>query len=178
MEQPPFSINKSAKSLSYLRFCLFVLNCYCSGSQPLAFLPQSQFYLNVVKISNFSAVEFMRRFLMHILPTGLTKIRHYGFLGNRKKNTKLRLCQKLTGGKLKPLEKRKLTAAEIILKITGRDITKCSCCGHSKLHSQYSFGNSNAPPIMPLSKQNPTSSLFIGEGETVFIYTTVAFICT
>ena len=107
---------------------------------------------NKQKEMTISAVEFMRRFLLHILPTGLTKIRHYGFLGNRNKNTKLRLCQKLTGGKLKPLEKRKLTAAEIILKITGRDITKCSCCGHSKLHSQYSFGNSNAPPIMPLSK--------------------------
>lgn len=102
---------------------------------------------NKQKEMTIPALEFMRRFLLHILPTAFTKIRHYGFFGNRNKNTKLRLCQKLTGGKLKPLEKRKLTTAEIILKITGRDITKCSCCGYSKL-SRYSLANSNAPPII------------------------------
>ena len=98
------------------------------------------------KEMTITGVEFMRRFLMHILPTGFMKIRHYGFLGNRNKNTKLRLCQKLTGGKLKQLEKYKKTTAELILKITGKDITKCSCCGHPKLYSKYNLENGNAPP--------------------------------
>lgn len=95
------------------------------------------------------AIEFIRRFLLHILPTGFTKIRHYGFLGNRNKNTKLRLCQKLTGGKLKPLDKKRLSTAEIILKISGRDITKCSCCGCSKQQNRYNQMHSNAPPVRP-----------------------------
>jgi hypothetical protein len=107
---------------------------------------------NKQKEMTIPVIEFMRRFLLHILPTGFTKIRHYGFLGNRNKNTKLRLCQKLTGGKLKPLNKEKLSAAEIIFKLTGRDITICSCCGNSRLHSQYSMGNSNAPPAIKLIK--------------------------
>ena len=102
-----------------------------------------------LKEMTISAIEFMRRFLLHILPTGFTKIRHYGFLGNRNKNTKLRLCQKLTGGKLKPLDKKRLSAAEIILKISGRDITKCSCCGCSKQQNRYNQMYSNAPPVAP-----------------------------
>jgi len=101
-----------------------------------------------LKELTITAIEFMRRFLNHILPTGFTKIRHYGFLGNRNKNTKLRLCQKLTGGKLKPLDKKRLSAAEIILKISGRDITKCSCCGCSKQQSRYTQMYSNAPPVV------------------------------
>jgi len=104
---------------------------------------------NSLKEMTISAIEFMRRFLLHILPTGFTKIRHYGFLGNRNKNTKLRLCQKLTGGRLKPLDKKKLSAAEIIFKISGRDITTCSCCGCSKQPNRYSQMYSNAPPVGP-----------------------------
>lgn len=102
-----------------------------------------------LKEMTIPAIEFMRRFLLHILPTGFTKIRHYGFLGNRNKNTKLRLCQKLTGGRLKPLVKIRLSAAEIILKISGRDITKCSCCGCCKQQSRYNQIYSNAPPVGP-----------------------------
>jgi hypothetical protein len=40
--------------------------------------------------------EFIRRFLMHVLPKGFVKIRHYGILANRNKQTKLELCRKLT----------------------------------------------------------------------------------
>ena len=42
-----------------------------------------------------SAQEFMRRFLLHILPRGFTKIRHYGFLANRNKAENLELARKL-----------------------------------------------------------------------------------
>ncbi|MCE5285445.1 MAG: IS91 family transposase [Pelosinus sp.] len=100
-----------------------------------------------LKEMTLSAIEFMRRFLLHILPTGFTKIRHYGFLGNRNKNTKLRLCQKLTGGKMKPLDKKRLSATEIILKISGRDITKCSCCGCTKQQYRLNQMHNNAPPV-------------------------------
>lgn len=41
-------------------------------------------------------VEFTRRFLMHLLPKGFVKIRHYGLLASRNKKTKLALCRKLT----------------------------------------------------------------------------------
>lgn len=39
------------------------------------------------------ADEFIRRFLLHVLPAGLQRIRHYGFLSNRKRKEKLQLCR-------------------------------------------------------------------------------------
>lgn len=44
-----------------------------------------------------SAVEFMRRFLLHVLPSGFVKIRHYGFMANRFRQAKLELCRRLLG---------------------------------------------------------------------------------
>lgn len=49
------------------------------------------------KMMTLTAVEFIRRFLMHILPTGFVKIRHYGLLCNRYRKEHLRLCRKLIG---------------------------------------------------------------------------------
>jgi hypothetical protein len=39
------------------------------------------------------AVEFIRRFLLHILPAGFVKIRHFGFLANRNRSSSLALCR-------------------------------------------------------------------------------------
>jgi hypothetical protein len=44
------------------------------------------------------AVEFVRRFLMHVLPAGFVRIRHYGLLANRHRREKLALCRELLGG--------------------------------------------------------------------------------
>ncbi len=42
-----------------------------------------------------AAGEFIRRFLLHTLPDGLHRIRHYGFLANRERAEKLALCRRL-----------------------------------------------------------------------------------
>jgi hypothetical protein len=44
-----------------------------------------------------TAEEFMRRFLLHVLPAGFHRIRYYGFLGNRDRHEKLARCQHLLG---------------------------------------------------------------------------------
>jgi hypothetical protein len=44
-----------------------------------------------------SAIEFVRRFLMHVLPSGFVRVRHYGILGNRHRQEKLALCRELLG---------------------------------------------------------------------------------
>lgn len=48
-----------------------------------------------VKMMTLDAVEFIRRFLLHVLPQGFMRIRHYGFLSNRNRKEKLPLCRKL-----------------------------------------------------------------------------------
>ena len=47
------------------------------------------------KIMHLAAQEFVRRFLLHVLPNGLQRIRHYGFLANRHRAAKLALCRAL-----------------------------------------------------------------------------------
>jgi hypothetical protein len=47
------------------------------------------------KTMTLKATEFIRRFLLHVLPTGFVRIRHYGFLANRVCREKLELCRKL-----------------------------------------------------------------------------------
>ena len=83
------------------------------------------------KIMTLSAIEFIRRFLLHILPPGFTKIRHYGLLASAVKKKKLALCRKLIGAKEFEELKEKLTTIELIKKLTGKDISVCPICGGS-----------------------------------------------
>ncbi len=49
------------------------------------------------KILSLSSSEFIRRFLMHTLPSGFVRIRYYGFLANRHRNERLEKCRDLLG---------------------------------------------------------------------------------
>jgi hypothetical protein len=48
---------------------------------------------NRIGIMTLDAVEFIRRFLLHVLPSGFVKIRHFGFLANRNHSRELALCR-------------------------------------------------------------------------------------
>jgi predicted Zn-ribbon and HTH transcriptional regulator len=52
---------------------------------------------NQIKVMTLEATEFIRRFLLHILPSGFVRIRQYGFLANRARGKKLALCRALLG---------------------------------------------------------------------------------
>ena len=47
------------------------------------------------KVMHLDTHEFIRRFLLHVLPNGLQRIRHYGFLANRYRAIKLTHCREL-----------------------------------------------------------------------------------
>ncbi len=51
------------------------------------------------KVMSLTIEEFIRRFLLHVLPSGFSKIRHYGILSSRNLGTKLALCLRLVGTK-------------------------------------------------------------------------------
>jgi hypothetical protein len=51
-----------------------------------------------------TAQEFIRRFLLHVLPAGFVRIRHYGWLSNRSRKRKIALCRKLLIGHATPAE--------------------------------------------------------------------------
>ena len=88
------------------------------------------------KLMTIEGHEFISRFLMHVLPYRFVKIRHFGILSNPNRQSKLLKCKKLTGVNLASIPK-KLTTAELLLKLTGRDMTICPCCqkGHMKRQS-------------------------------------------
>ena len=84
---------------------------------------------NKSKIMSLSAVEFIRRFLMHVLPSNFMKIRHFGFLASKVKSSLLRICKILTRTRLSFAVSSVL---DIVSRILGFDVSICRVCGFYK----------------------------------------------
>lgn len=80
-------------------------------------------------------VEFIRRFLMHVLPKGFIRIRHYGLLSNRVKQKSMIHCRNLLGCQKYLSELREMTTAQILYKLFSVDINKCPDCGSMKIRT-------------------------------------------
>lgn len=76
-----------------------------------------------------SNVEFIRRYLMHVLPSGFQKIRYYGFLNNRGKSKNLRLIFTLQGYQKFKARYINLSMAELLKTIWNVDVSCCPECG-------------------------------------------------
>ena len=86
-----------------------------------------------VKDVTITHVEFIRRFLMHVLPRGFQKIRYYGFLNNRYKKKNLKLIAKLTGKQLFRSLYNGLKTDELLLAIWNIKVHLCPICGGEHL---------------------------------------------
>lgn len=73
--------------------------------------------------------EFIRRFLMHVLPCGFQKIRYYGFLNNRMKSQNLKLIFKLQGYQKFKQRYVGMSMAQLINSIWHHDVRICPVCG-------------------------------------------------
>jgi hypothetical protein len=91
-------------------------------------------------VLTLSGIEFIRRFLMHILPKGFVKIRYYGILAVRNRKTLLALCQWLTNTMPYESKLKGLKPIEVIFALYGKDITLCPCCDTGKLVSRTYIG--------------------------------------
>ncbi|MGE5304010.1 MAG: IS91 family transposase [Alphaproteobacteria bacterium] len=80
------------------------------------------------KSMTLDAQEFIRRFLLHVLPDGFMRIRHFGFLANRTKKRALPQCRKLLG--LSPALPKipKRSAQDLLHELTGIDLSRCPSC--------------------------------------------------
>jgi hypothetical protein len=90
-----------------------------------------------------TAVEFIRRFLLHSLPSGFVRVRHYGFLANRNRNKNLNAIRNLMGMAAAP-EKQVANLQEMVLELTGTDITACPCCRKGKMQFLAEISKSRA----------------------------------
>ena len=84
-----------------------------------------------VKRMKLSGEEFIRRFLQHVLPGGFCKIRYYGLMATRNRQTRLAKCHELLAGSYQ--RSVDLPWQLLILKLTGRDPTRCEDCGVGRM---------------------------------------------
>jgi hypothetical protein len=88
---------------------------------------------NKNKLMTVDAFEFIRRFLLHILPDNFVKIRHYGILSNCNRKTKLKRCQELLNVKQEVEPKTTASWEELYLELTGTDLRLCPCCEKGRM---------------------------------------------
>jgi hypothetical protein len=84
------------------------------------------------KTMTLSADEFIRRFLLHVLPEGFQRIRYYGFLGNRYRKEKLEQCRQLLGmvprEQDSPAKVAELDYRDHYQALTGSSLSECPAC--------------------------------------------------
>ena len=80
-----------------------------------------------VKVRELAAEEFLRRFLLHVVPARFVRIRHFGLLANRRRATALAQCRALLAPPAPPPAPPE-SVQELMLRVTGIDIERCPVC--------------------------------------------------
>lgn len=80
------------------------------------------------KTMELTTDEFIRRFLMHILPAGFTRIRSAGFLAGCVRRKNLHLIHELLGKEYQESPLKKMKSVDLIRHFFGRDVTTCEMC--------------------------------------------------
>jgi len=103
---------------------------------------------NALKPMTLDASEFIRRFLLHILPEDFMKIRHYGILSNRNRKSKLSRCKTLLGVHGRQERPEKEPWQDLLARITGVDPRICPYCGKGNMVLKEVL-NPSAYPLAP-----------------------------
>jgi hypothetical protein len=104
-----------------------------------------------VKVLRLTADEFLRRFLLHVLPKGFVRVRHYGLMAGSNVATKLPRCRELLGEPARAAPGPKKTWADRVLEWTGTDPTRCPHC-HGLLHRV------SVDPVSPARSPTPAGA--------------------
>jgi Putative transposase len=107
---------------------------------------------NQQKTMPLSAEEFIRRFLLHVLPGGFHRIRYYGFLGNRYRKEKLKHCRQLLGvpptnpssSQPQPDEDYR----DRYEKLTGHSLRQCPVCHAGRMITVQLLAKVRSPPAI------------------------------
>ncbi len=87
-----------------------------------------RFHTRDGKSATLTPDEFIRRFLLHVLPKGFKKIRHFGLLAPVNVNTRLAVARRALQVPVPP-PRTPIDWRERLLRLTGVDPTRCPCCG-------------------------------------------------
>jgi hypothetical protein len=84
------------------------------------------------KVMTVSADEFLRRFLLHVLPDSFQRIRHYGLLGNRHRAQNLARCREMLAMPV-PIPLPERNYRQRWQQLTGHDPLQCPNCNRGKM---------------------------------------------
>jgi hypothetical protein len=87
---------------------------------------------NKTKVMRLPAEEFIRRFLLHVLPKGFMRIRHYGLLANRHRTAHLDACRVVLHAPT-PAPREAETVEAFLSRVLGADPNRCPHCGQGRL---------------------------------------------
>jgi len=85
-----------------------------------------------VKVMTLEADEFLRRFLLHVVPRGFMRIRHFGLLANRTRRDTLPRCRALLG-QPQPETAPPESVAHLLQRLVGVDPARCPVCGEGRM---------------------------------------------
>jgi hypothetical protein len=85
------------------------------------------------KVMTVPAGEFIRRFLQHMVPPGLQRIRYYGFLANCHRKAKLTLCRQLLATACSQLLPQPADCRDLLTALTSNNLRLCPQCGKAIL---------------------------------------------
>jgi hypothetical protein len=104
------------------------------------------------KVMTLTPAEFIRRFLLHVLPTGFMRIRHYGILANRAKREKLAAARTALDAPPAPQPPEPESVEAFWLRVAALDIHQCPHCkaGRMIVIGSISASRARAPPLPPL----------------------------
>lgn len=90
---------------------------------------------NRIGVMTLEATEFIRRFLLHVLPDGFQRIRYFGWLGNRHRAAKLALCRQLLNCRNDEPQSEKPVNSWLTLyeKLTGQSLEICPVCEQGRM---------------------------------------------
>lgn len=104
---------------------------------------------NKTKHLTIQAQEFIRRFLLHVLPKSYVRIRHFGFLANRCKKRNLTYCRHALHYSPQPSQPAETNARAILLYLTGEDLNKCPHCKVGTMHITMELPKMPSRPYLP-----------------------------
>lgn len=86
------------------------------------------------KVMALPVEEFLRRLLLHVLPTGFMRIRHFGLFANRTRHATLDRCRRLLQAPIpSPDEVRPEPVHVLMQRLTGIDLSRCPVCGEGRV---------------------------------------------
>jgi hypothetical protein len=102
------------------------------------------------KTATVTPIEFLKRFVQHVLPPSFVKIRHYGLLAGRNVDGKLECARTLLLAHrpvLAPDTRVPPSCYEHLRVLTGRDVSACPRCGGVIEHRPLPAPQSRSPPV-------------------------------